>query len=296
MFLIRIFAYLPFPFLYGLSTAMAWLLNYVVKYRRAVIDGNLRHAFPSKSAAEIRELRKAFYLNFTDLWLEALKSLKITEKEFRRRVKLKNPELPMSYVKEGRPVMVLSSHRSSWEWLTPSHSLILNVPIDAVYQRVKSPFFEGLMSHIRSRFGARMVEKNDLLRDSIRRNHIPRLLAIMFDQSPHKSRNCHWVPFMNRPSPFYTASEKLARKLDMPIVYSDMQRISRGHYQVTFRFITDCPRSLPENAITEKYVSLIEEGIRREPADYLWSHRRWKHSPPADVQPAPSAFGLPEKS
>lgn len=288
MFLIRLFAYLPFPFLYGLSTALAWLLDHVVKYRRRVVEDNLRHAFPAKSAGEIRQLRKAFYLNFTDLWLEALKVLTISEKEFRKRVKLLNPELPMSYIKEGKAVMVLSSHRSSWEWLTPSHSLILDVPIDAVYQQVESQFFEKLMGRIRSRFGARMVEKDELLRDSIRRQNLPRLLAIMYDQSPHKSRNCHWVPFMNRLSPFYTASEKLARKLDMPIVYSDMQRISRGYYQVTFRFITDKPRSMPENAITEKYVSLIEAGIRKEPADYLWSHRRWKHAPPADLQPEPA--------
>ncbi len=283
MFLIRIFAYLPFPLLYSLSTAIAWLLDNVVKYRKKVIVDNLRHAFPEKTDKEIRRLRKSFYLNFTDLWLEALKCLELPEKEFRKRVKLTNPELLLKYYNQGKVVMVLSSHRSGWEWLTPSTSLILDIPIDAVYQDVQSKFFDKLMLSIRSRFGARMVEKKEVLRDSIQRSHIPRLLAIMFDQSPHKSRNCHWVPFMNRLSPFYTASEKLARKLDMPVIYADMERVSRGNYTVTFRFITDDPRSLPDYAITEKYVQLIEEGIRRNPADYLWSHRRWKHKPPADL-------------
>ena len=283
MLLIRIFAHLPFPLLYSFSSAIAWLLDNVIKYRRRVVVENLRNAFPAKSPSEISRLRKEFYLNFTDLWLEALKGLELSEKEFRKRVKLLNPELPLKYFNEGKAVMVLSSHRSSWEWLTPSHSLILNVPIDAVYQKVKSRFFNKLMYQIRSRFGARMVEKDELLRDSIQRNQIPRLLAIMYDQRPQKSRNCHWVPFMNRLSPFYTATEKLARKLNMPIVYADMEKVSRGHYTVTFRFITDNPRSLPENVITEKYVSLIEDGIRRHPADYLWSHKRWKHQPPAEL-------------
>lgn len=284
MFLIRIFARLPFPLIYALSSLLAWLLDRLLRYRRRVIEDNLRHAFPEKDSAEIKALRRKFYLHFTDLWLEALKGLEMSEKEYRKRVKLLNPEPLFKFLEQGKPVMVLSSHRSGWEWLTPSHSLILQVPIDATYKKVQSEFFEKLMYQIRSRFGARMVEKQELLRDSIRRNHIPRLLAIMSDQSPHKALNSLWISFMNRPAPFYNASEKLARKLKMPVVYADMQRVSRGHYEVVFRLVTDNPDAMPENKITETYVHLIEEGIKKAPADYLWSHRRWKHQPPKDWQ------------
>lgn len=284
MFFLKIFALLPFPLLYFLSDGLAWLLNNVIRYRRKVIDENLRHAFPNLTPAAIRQLRREFYTNFTDLWLEALKGLLISGEEYRKRVKIRNPELLLQFIDAGRPVMVFSSHRSGWEWLTPSHGAIYDVPIDAVYKRVKSDFFNALMHRIRSRFGARMVEKGELLRDSIRRNHIPRFLAIMSDQSPHRPTNAtaYWTRFMNRPTPFYTASEKLAKKLKMPVAYADMTRSSRGHYTVTYHLITDKPEEEPEHAITEKYVQLMEAGIRREPADYLWSHKRWKHKLPAD--------------
>ena len=288
MLFIRLFSYLPFPLLYGLSTFLAWLLNHAFRYRRKVVDDNLRHAFPQLNQTQIEKLRKDFYLNFTDVWLETLKGLTMPAEEYRKRVVLENPELLLQFIEQKRSLMVLSSHRSNWEWLTPSHSLILAVPIDAVYKKVNSPFFEHLMHSIRSRFGARMVEKNDLLRDSIRRNHLPRLLAIMSDQSPHKGLNCQWVPFLNRPAPFYHASEKLARKLKMAVSYADIHRVSRGHYQVRFHLIADDPTTLPENAITEEYVRLIEDGIRRAPAEYLWSHRRWKHTPPADWHLSPT--------
>lgn len=286
MFLLRIFALLPFPLLYGLSNGLAWLLNHVVRYRRKVIDDNLRHAFPSLGPAALRQLRGEFYRNFSDLWLEALKGLRITAAEYRQRVQPRNPELLLKFIEAGRPVLVFSSHRSGWEWLTPAHGAIYEVPIDAVYKKVKSDFFNELMFRIRSRFGARMVEKSELLRDSIRRYHIPRFLAIMSDQSPHRPTNAtaYWTLFMNRPTPFYTASEKLARKLKMPVAYADMTRIARGYYSVTYHLISDTPEEEPKNAITEKYVRLMEAGIRREPADYLWSHKRWKHSPPADWQ------------
>lgn len=288
MFFLKIFALLPFPFLYFLSDGLAWLLNNVIRYRRKVIDDNLRHAFPGLAPAAIRQLRREFYTNFTDLWLEALKGLLISGKEYRKRVKVENPEMLLQFIEAGRPVMVFSSHRSGWEWLTPSHGALYDVPIDAVYKRVKSDFFNELMHRIRSRFGARMVEKGELLRDSIRRNHIPRFLAIMSDQSPHRptKATAYWTRFMNRPTPFYTASEKLAKKLKMPVTYADMTRSSRGHYTVTYHLICDKPEEEPEHAITEKYVQLMEAGIRREPADYLWSHKRWKHKLPADLAEA----------
>ena len=284
MLLFRLISYLPFPLLYGLSSLLASLLNAPVRYRRRVIENNLSFAFPDKSPEEIRKLRKAFYQNFTDVWLEALKGLSMPAEEYRKRVKLLNPQLLTDFVNQNRAVVVFSSHRSGWEWLTPSHSLILPVKIDAVYQVVENKFFDRLMYRIRSRFGARMVEKDDLLRDSIRRNHIPRLLAIMSDLRPHKGHNCLWINFMNRPPPFYNASEKLARKLKMPVVYADMQRVSRGHYEVKFILLSDSPETLPENALTEKYVKLIEDGIKRSPAEYLWSHKRWKHKPPEGFQ------------
>lgn len=88
---------------------------------------------------------------------------------------------------------------------------------------------------------------------------------------------------MNHPAPFYNASEKLARKLKVPVVYADMLRISRGHYEVNFILLSDAPESLPENELTGKYVKLIEDGINRSLAEYLWSHKRRKHKPPENL-------------
>ena len=279
MLLIRIFTYLPFWFLYGLSNVFAFLLDGVIRYRRKLVESNLQHAFPHLNAREISKLRRQFYLHFCDVWMEALKGLSLSETAFKKRVKIENPELLLRYTEQGRAVMALTSHRANWEWLTPSHSLILPVPIDAVYKKVNSEFFEKLMQQIRGRFGARMVEKKNLLRDSIQRNKIPRILAIMSDQSPQKRQNHRWYTFMNRPTPFYNASDKLASKLNMPVVYADMDRVSRGYYSVKFHLISDQPASLPEGEITRAYIQFMEEGLKRKPADYLWSHNRWKLQP-----------------
>ncbi|TAM93244.1 MAG: lipid A biosynthesis acyltransferase, partial [Chitinophagaceae bacterium] len=33
-----------------------------------------------------------------------------------------------------------------------------------------------------------------------------------------------------------------------------------------------------EGFITEKFVQLLEKGIKSQPENWVWSHRRWKHA------------------
>ena len=35
---------------------------------------------------------------------------------------------------------------------------------------------------------------------------------------------------------------------------------------------------MPENQLTEEYTRLLEQMIRRAPAYWLWTHKRWKYT------------------
>ena len=50
--LLAIISYLPFPILYGLSDILKVLIRDIIKYRKKVVEDNLRHAFPDKSEGE----------------------------------------------------------------------------------------------------------------------------------------------------------------------------------------------------------------------------------------------------
>jgi KDO2-lipid IV(A) lauroyltransferase len=72
--------------------------------------------------------------------------------------------------------------------------------------------------------------------------------------------------------------EKLARSLDFSVVFIDIQRIARGRYNGDIQLITHDPKNTAECWITEKYIRLLENAIRKQPDNWLWSHRRWKYS------------------
>jgi len=57
-----------------------------------------------------------------------------------------------------------------------------------------------------------------------------------------------------------------------------MLRTGRGKYEVSFKLITDDPRNTEDGFILEQYVRHVERFIQNNPDNWLWSHRRWKHS------------------
>ena len=43
--------------------------------------------------------------------------------------------------------------------------------------------------------------------------------------------------------------------------------------------MTETPKETAEGEITEMFAQRLEQTLRREPAYWLWSHKRWKFTP-----------------
>ena len=89
----------------------------------------------------------------------------------------------------------------------------------------------------------------------------------------------HWTTFLNQDSGFFTGTERIARKYDYPVIFSEMRRMKRGYYEIEFTeiAISNEYQNLPMGEITERFVRILEQSIHKYPSAYLWSHRRWKH-------------------
>jgi Kdo2-lipid IVA lauroyltransferase/acyltransferase len=75
----------------------------------------------------------------------------------------------------------------------------------------------------------------------------------------------------------FTGPEKLAIKFNYPVVYMNVQRPRRGHYEVFPELLIPDPKATVENEISEKFMKRLEKEILNDPSPWLWSHKRWKH-------------------
>ena len=77
--------------------------------------------------------------------------------------------------------------------------------------------------------------------------------------------------------------EYFGKKYDYPVVYFEIIKVKRGYYEIELKLLTDTPKTCEPNEIMDKYVSSLEESIIRRPEYWLWSHRRWKHKRPENI-------------
>jgi KDO2-lipid IV(A) lauroyltransferase len=239
----------------------------------------MKASFPEKTDAELRRLERAFYHYFCDYIVETFKLAHISADEIKKRAHMTNPEL-IDRLTSGQRSCVIGymGHYGNWEWFTSVCLSFRPVPYQ-IYRPLKNKVFDRLFIHLRTRFGARCIPKDEAVRKviSLERDHIRSVAAFIADQTPARSSIHYWTSFLGQDTPFFTGAERLARRLDLPVVFFDVQRVKRGYYKVDVKLMTESAKDTPEFQLTEQYARLMEQCIMRNPAYWLWTHKRWKH-------------------
>ena len=113
---VLIFWFIPFPVLHFISDGFAFLLHKVIKYRKKVINENLKRCFPNKTKEEIEALTFKFYQNLSDIILETIKSFTMSVAQLQKRFTILNPETLNDWTDKGQSVLICGSHFNNWEW------------------------------------------------------------------------------------------------------------------------------------------------------------------------------------
>ena len=259
---------------------LSWKFTFLLKilgYRKKVVLSNLSNSFPHKSEEEIKNIANDFYRYFGRLLAESLKLFSINKAVLSKRVSFKNDNLIRNYLNENRDVIVVMGHYGNWEWGLLATSMHFNNQMVAIYKELSSSFWNNKMKGIRGKLSARMVSMKESVRYLLKKGNKARLIGIVGDQTPSSEEiNC-WISFLNQKTPVFLGTEKLAKKLDSPVFFVRVNPKSHGYYEIEFELITENPKETKEGEITNLHSKKLEEDINKNPAYWLWSHRRWKH-------------------
>lgn len=272
---------LPLWFLYRLSDVMYLLFLTILPYRKKVVKENIEKSFPDLSPRAQAVLTRGFYRHFSDLLVESIKNLSISEEELLRRVKVINPEILKDLAKNDASILFVSGHFNNWEWFITSQALLVPFESYGIGMPLTNGFWDKKLTERRQRFGLKVVNATNY--KEIFQQEKPISVLVLADQAPADARKSYWMDFLRQPTPILFGVEQMANEFDTTVVYFSMKKIKRGYYSVEFTVLTETPRSLPYGALTEKHVKLLEENILEEPCHWLWSHKRWKREIPLDL-------------
>ena len=278
-------AWLPLGLLYLIGDVLRPAVFHLVRYRRRVVETNLRNAFPEKDERERRHIERAYYRHMVDLLMEALYNLRTTPPQIKRHYRLVNREVVDRHYEQGRSVVLLSAHYNNWEYMVAGLNMLLLHHGVGVGKPLEDKKIGTLITRRRSRYGDEIVDQTNVRQtvDYYERNHVPCAYMMLCDQSPNDVHKCFWTTFLHQETPFIYGGEHLARKYALPVVYYEVHKVRRGHYEVVFEELCENAAEVPQYSVERQYIDRLEALLQREPQYWLWSHRRWKRTRPPEI-------------
>jgi Kdo2-lipid IVA lauroyltransferase/acyltransferase len=273
--LLWLISLLPFSVLYFISDAFYGLLYYVIGYRKEVVMKNLLIAFPEKTEKERIRIAKKFYHNLVDYFLETIKLITLSDKEFYKRCS-GNFEEVNRLAATGTNIQLHSGHQFNWEWANRIYSQKLTIPFVLVYMRLSNKAMDRIFKKIRLKHGTVLIDATNYKRDMLRLDKVQHAFALVADQNPGNTKTAFWLNFFSKPAPFLYTPEKNAQRNNLPVGFASFKKVKRGYYTFETTIITLHAAETTKGELTRKYRDFLEQQIREQPDNYLWSHRRWK--------------------
>jgi KDO2-lipid IV(A) lauroyltransferase len=273
---IWLFSSIPLPILHLLSSTLTVLLRDILRYRRNIVDTNLRNAFPNKTPQEIIRIRNEYYLHLMDVTLETFHMAGLSYAQLKKRFVFENMTMVDDLIKEHKMVLLAMGHCGNWEWGGSSFSINSATPTYTLYHPLSNAFFNWHVFHLRNKFKINLIPMQQTARavSQIAQTHC--LLAFIADQSP-VPETAYWTTFLNQDTAFFNGYAKLAAKYKTPVVFASIKKVGRGKYQCAFVAIKTAHEDCSADDVVERFARLLEKDIEAQPENWLWSHRRWKH-------------------
>ncbi len=274
--------WLPLPVLAALAHALGALLYRLAGSRRRVGLRNLELCFPTMPLPERRALLRAHFGWLTQSLLDRAVLWWASPERLRRLIRVEGDidlaEREMQTT--GRPTMWLCPHFVGLDVAGAAILLCQKRPGASIYQTQSNPLMDKLMKRGRLRFGnAEIFPRSDSVKPLLRAIKDGRGFFNLPDMD-FGSRDAAFVPFFGVQAATLMAPSRMARMLGMVVQPVIAEVLPRGQgWKV--RFMAPLEGFPTADAVddTARMNRFIEGEILRQPAQYLWVHKRFKTRP-----------------
>jgi KDO2-lipid IV(A) lauroyltransferase len=278
IFLLWLLHFLPLPVLGRIGNAVGWLMYYAIPKRRKIALVNLRLCMPELSEAERVHLAKRHFMAYSRSILERSLIWWAPLERIHGLIHIV-PSVPKAQLENG-PTILLCPH---FVCLDVAGVASRVVPLSSMYAPQKNKAFDDLLRYGRERYGpVRLFTRTDGIKPIIRalREGLP---YFMLPDMDFGEKDASFVPFFGVPAATLTALGRLAGATGakvIPVVATFLPNY-KG-YRVEFYPAWENYPGDDIIAATRRMNAFIEDRVREHPAEYFWTHKRFKTRPPGE--------------
>ena len=253
-----------------------------LRFRRKLVEKNLRIAFPDRDDEWIERTMRGAYAHLGREALETIRLARVTPREVRDRTDVVGLAEFEAALAEGKGVVVASGHIGNHE-IGAASLAVRGFKGAVVVQQQENPLFNAALNRARERLGIGIIDRFQAHRLAIKVLRSGQTVAFAADQNAGKAGV--FVPFFGKLASTHRGPALFAVKTGAPFFVGACLR--RGdRYEMTLERV-DVDRSGRLDDVvyhlTAEFTRRLEEVVRKAPDQYLWLHRRWKTRPPGEV-------------
>tara|TARA_Y100000996_G_scaffold339664_1_gene276656 strand:- start:636 stop:1496 length:861 start_codon:yes stop_codon:yes gene_type:complete len=235
---------------------------------------NLTNSNIGSSDQERNIIINKMWGNYGRIFAEYVYIKDFREKNLNNNIEINGKEFLEEIKKNNEPVIFISGHFNNFELMAMTLEKS-GIDLAAIYRPLNNKFLNPIMEKIRKKYICKKQIKKGIsgTKDILRffKNGIS--VALMIDQRVSEGISCN---FFNRKALTTTIPAQFAKKFNCKIVPVYIERIEK--YQ--FRIEIFKPIEFSQNESSEKTTLnlnvILENMIKKNPDQWIWTHDRWK--------------------
>ena len=281
-FFIWLIAQLPYKIIILIGKGLGNLLQLSLKSRRKVVAINLDICFPELNPSEKKILIHNHFIEMGIMITQTLKAFLSSTKGLEKNAIIKGEEHIEACLEKKQGVLLVAGHFTALDM--GGKILCQEYPIAGMYREHKHPLTEYVVTKSRLKYAQKMF-KRDELRPIIKHLKTGGILWYAPDQDYRRGQSV-FVPFFGKQASTITATHQMARLSKCQVLFFHVQRNEKKpFYTLTISPpLGDFPTKDPV-ADTQRVNMGIENMVTKNPAEYLWLHKRFKTVPPGEKNP-----------
>jgi Kdo2-lipid IVA lauroyltransferase/acyltransferase len=269
---------LPYRVAMSIGRALGRIAHFFSKRDKRIADINIRLCLPHLSDSERSALVHKHFESLGCTLIETAYVWWARDASLRKIIRIEGTEHLAAALKKGRGALLLSAHFTTLE--LGAKSLALVGPTSLMYLTPHNALLAEMSRRGRARKAVQAIAA-DQIRELLQnlKNNIPVWYA---PDQRYTDKNSAVVSLMGQPAWSNIATPRLARISKTTVLPYFPERLADGSGYL-MRILPPFENYPSDDPVvdTARFHALIEAHVRRCPAQYLWTYKRFK-SPDAD--------------
>lgn len=277
----------PISWRKALFVSLANIGYYTSSRYRKVAYQNLDFVFNNSLGEDEKEkITRYAFKNLALNFHHAMELRHMSKEDLEKRITIENLEAVEKVHAQGRAVIYVTTHYSSWELGGASIGAFIE-PLIAVYKKMKNREYESWLLEARDRFGNISMEKSNVVKPLVKNIKNGVASGLLIDTNINNNEGV-MIEFMGKSLRQTSTPAFLARKFDAAIIPVTMRTDDEENYTLMLFDEIKVEKTDDVDAdilkATQLQADWLGDLIKREPKFWFWLHRRFKNDHPEIYQ------------